>query len=620
MNFNQRPVDKHVLEKMNNALIHRGPDAQGYYLKDSIGLGHRRLSIIDLKTGDQPIYNEDRSLCLIFNGEIYNFRQLRSDLEKKGHVFCSKGDAEVIVHLYEDYAEKCLDYLEGMFAFALWDQKNRKLFIARDRLGKKPLVYWHDQKRFAFSSELQSLLQAPFIKREVDFEALNLYLTFLYVPAPWTMFKNIRKLPPAHYLIIEKNKVEIKRYWRLVHRICRRRSFNEYKEGLTANLEDSVRKRMVSDVPLGAFLSGGIDSSAIVALMSKHSTESLNTFSVGFANQLYNELDFAGSVAGKFQTKHNELIVSPNVLEVLPKITKHYGEPFADYSCIPTFYLAEFAARSVKVVLTGDGGDESFAGYDRYKAARLAEVFDLLPGFLIRSINAFINNLYASDDIRKINWQIKRFFKSLHYKPQERYLRWVSAFYDEEKEMFLNPDFKKEINTNLDKNVFNRYCEEKNGNDFSDLMRQAEIESYLPYDLLVKTDIATMAHSLEARSPFLDHKFMEFAATIPYDLKLHNFSNKYILKQAFKNSLPRQIIRRKKQGFGLPIGQWYRGKLKDYTMGILFDPLTLNRGYFRKESVQRIIDEHMQHKVDNGYKIGSLLMLELWHREFIDSF
>ncbi len=619
VNFNNKSVNADILKKMADALSHRGPDAQGFFIKDNVGLGHRRLSIIDLKTGDQPIYNEDQGLCLTFNGEIYNFRELRLDLQKKGHIFHSKGDAEVIVHLYEDYAEKCLDYLEGMFAFALWDRKNRRLFIARDRLGKKPLVYWHDQKQVAFSSELRSLLQAPFIEREVDFEALNLYLTFLYVPAPWTMFKNIKKLPPAHYLVVEKNKVEIKRYWKLVHRICRRRSFKEYKEGLTANLEDAVRKRMVSDVPLGAFLSGGIDSSAIVALMSKYSTGALNTFSVGFANQLYNELDFAGSVAREFQTKHNELIVNPDVLEVLPKITKHYGEPFADYSSIPTYYLAEFAARSVKVVLTGDGGDESFAGYDRYKAASLAEVFDLLPGFLIRSINAFIKNLYASDDIRKVNWQIKRFFKSLHYKPQERYLRWISAFYHEEKEMLLNPDFKRGSNTGLDENVFNRYCEGKSGNNFSDLMRQAEIETYLPYDLLVKMDIATMAHSLEARSPFLDHKFMEFAATIPYDLKLRGFTNKYILKRAFKNKLPRRIIRRKKQGFGLPIGQWYRGKLRNYIMDVLFDPLTLNRGYFRKESVQKIIDEHMQHKVDNGYKIGALLMLELWHREFIDT-
>ncbi|MCG2713216.1 MAG: asparagine synthase (glutamine-hydrolyzing), partial [Candidatus Omnitrophica bacterium] len=518
----------------------------------------------------------------------------------------------------EQYSHVCLDYLEGMFAFALWDQKNRKLFIARDRLGKKPLVYWHDDC-FAFSSELNSLLQAPFIKREVDYEALNLYLTFLYVPAPWTMFKNVRKLPPAHYLVIDKNKVEIKRYWRLVHRICPRRSFNEYKEGLMANLEDAVRKRMVSDVPLGAFLSGGIDSSAIVALMAKNSTESLNTFSVGFANQLYNELNFAGSVAGKFKTKHNELIVSPNVLEVLPKITKHYGEPFADYSSIPTYYLAEFAARSVKVVLTGDGGDESFAGYYRYTAAQMAEIFSLLPGFLIRSINVFMQNLYASDDIRKINWQIKRFFKSLRYEPRERYLRWISAFNHEEKALLYNHDFLQQLNLRQDQSVFNGYYEHKSGRDFSDLTRQAEIESYLPFDLLVKTDIATMAHSLEARSPFLDHKFMEFAATIPYDLKLHNFSNKYILKQAFKNNLPRQIIRRKKQGFGLPIGQWYRGKLKEYVLDVLFDPRTLNRGYFRKESVQEIVDEHMRHNVDNGYKIGALLMLELWHREFMDT-
>ena len=307
------------------------------------------------------------------------------------------------------------------------------------------------------------------------------------------------------------------------------------------------------------------------------------------------------------------------MLDVLPEITKHYGEPFADYSCIPTFYLAEFAARSVKVVLTGDGGDESFAGYYRYTACQMAEIFSLLPSFLIRSINLFIQNLYASDDIRKINWQVKRFFKSLHYEPQDRYLRWISSFNHEEKASLYNNDFLQHLDLRHDQSVFEGYYEHKSGRDFSDLTRQAEIESYLPYDLLVKTDIATMAHSLEARSPFLDHKFMEFAATIPYDLKLHNFNNKYILKRSLEKVLPREIIRRKKQGFGLPVGEWFRGQLKEYILRILFDPATIRRGYFNRNYVQAMVDEHMQRKVDAGYKIGTLLMLELWHREFIDT-
>ena len=286
VNFNNKILEMNILEKMADELAHRGPDAQGFLTKNNVGLGHRRLSIIDLKTGDQPIYNEDRSLCLIFNGEIYNFRQLRSDLEKKGHVFHSRGDSEVIVHLYEEYGNECLDSLEGMFAFALWDEKDRKLFIARDRLGKKPLVYWHDNDRFAFSSELKSLLSVPFIQRSVDFTAMNLYLSFRYVPAPWTMFKHVRKLPPAHYMMVEDGQIRIKRYWRLVHRIGHRRKFSEYKEGLLDKLDQAVCKRMVSDVPLGAFLSGGIDSSAIVSLMNRHADKTLRTFSVGFSNQL----------------------------------------------------------------------------------------------------------------------------------------------------------------------------------------------------------------------------------------------------------------------------------------------------------------------------------------------
>ena len=619
VNFNNKPVDRKVLHEMTDAFVHRGPDAQGFFIENNTGLGHRRLSIIDLQTGDQPIYNEDRTLSLVFNGEIYNFRQLRAELESKGHVFHSHGDAEVIVHLYEEYAHNCLKFLEGMFAFALFERKNRKLFIARDRLGKKPLVYWHNNEGFAFSSELKSLLCAPFIERNVDIEALNLYLSFRYVPAPWTMFKNVKKLPPAHYLTIVDGKIEIKRYWRLIHRLGQRRKFSEYKEGLLEKLDQAVAKRMVSDVPIGIFLSGGIDSSAIAALMSKHSAGPLNTFSVGFSNQLYNELDFARRIADKFKTRHHELIVRPDVLRVLPEIIKHYGEPFADYSCIPTYYLAEFASRSVKVVLTGDGGDESFAGYYRYTACQLAELSSLLPKFMIRSINAFIQMLSASDDIRKINWQIKRFFKSLSSDPKERYLRWISSFSREERTLLYNDDFLPYINPRQDMAVFNGYYENINSRDFSDRTRQAEIESYLPYDLLVKTDIAAMAHSLEARSPFLDHKFMEFAATIPYDLKLHNFNNKYILKQSFKKMLPREIIRRKKQGFGLPVGEWFRGPLKEYVTGILLDPMTIKRGYFNKNYVQTVIDEHINRQFDNGYKIGTLLMLELWHREFIDT-
>ncbi len=619
LNFNNKSVGEEVLKKMTDELAHRGPDAQGFFFKNNIGLGHRRLSIIDLETGDQPIYNEDRSLGLIFNGEIYNFRQLRAELEKKGHVFHSRGDAEVIVHLYEEYSHECLDHLDGMFAFALWDQKNRKLFIARDRLGKKPIVYWHNNDCFAFSSELKSLLSAPFIKRVVDFEALNLYLSFRYVPAPWTMFKNVKKLPPAYYMTVVDGQISMKRYWSLVHRIGERKKVSEYKEGVLDKLDQAVSKRMVSDVPLGVFLSGGIDSSAVVSLMHRHTNDTLQTYSVGFSNQLYNELGFADTVSRCFKTKHHELIVNPNVLEVLPKIIKHYGEPFADYSCIPTYYLAEFAARSVKVVLTGDGGDESFAGYYRYTACQMAEIFSLLPRFLLRSINSFMQNLYDSDDIRKLNWQMKRFFKSLHYEPRDRFLRWMSSFNHEERGSLYNNDFLQHLDQGHDRAVFEGYYQNKNGRDFSDLTRQAEIESYLPYDLLVKTDIATMAHSLEARSPFLDHKFMEFAATIPYDLKLHNFNNKYILKSSFKKLLPREIIRRKKQGFGLPVGEWFRGPLKEYIKGILLDPTTMRRGYFNKNYVQVMIDEHMNSKVDNGYKIGTLLMLELWHREFIDT-
>jgi len=615
LNLNQERADKHILENMTAKLVHRGPDEGGIFVKDEVGLGHRRLSIIDLQTGNQPIYSEDKNIVLVFNGEIYNFRELRKNLEQKGHVFLSQGDAETIVHLYEDYQEGCLDYLRGMFAFALWDVKEKKLFLARDRMGKKPAVYWWNDKRFLFASELQSLLEAPYVQREIDSESLNLYLSFFYVPAPWTMFKNIRKLPAAHYLVLKDGKLKIKKYWTL-SAVPSNKSFSDYKEGLAAHLEEAVRLRMISDVPLGAFLSGGIDSSIIVSLMSKYSQGPVKTFSVGSKNQLYNELSFARIIAEKFHTEHKELIVEPKAIDLLPEIIRHYGEPFADYSCIPTFYLSRFARQSVKTVLNGDGGDESFAGYDRYTACEIAEELNMLPGFLVKIINYFVEKMPPGNDIKTANWQLKRFFKSLAYEPRERYLRWISAFNPEEKTGLYRSDFANSINFDEGYELFKNYISGRENANFSEEACNLDIQTYLPYDLLVKMDIATMASSLEARSPFLDHKFMEFAAQIPFDLKLKNYNNKHILKQAFKGKIPQAILKRKKQGFSVPIGQWFRGELKNFMLDVLLDSAT-QKQYFKRSFIQGMIDEHLSSKVDNGYKIWTLLIFELWHREFI---
>ncbi|MBI4846721.1 MAG: asparagine synthase (glutamine-hydrolyzing) [Candidatus Omnitrophica bacterium] len=617
VNFNGQAADKKLIELMSEKLAHRGPDDSGYYLEKNVGLGHRRLSIIDLETGKQPIHNEARKIWLIINGEIYNFIELRALLEKKGHNFYTKSDSEVVVHLYEEYKEACLDYLRGMFAFALWDGNEKKLFLARDRLGKKPLVYWRNADHFAFASELQALIQLPFISRKVDKQALNLYLTFLYVPAPLTMFEEVFKLPPAHYMIVKDKEVILRRYWRLNVGVSARKKVCEYKQELTERLEEAVKLRMVSDVPLGAFLSGGIDSSLIVSLMNKHVVSRLKTFSVGFSDKLYNELKYAQIIADKFQTQHYKIMIKPEAVEIIPKIIRHYGEPFADYSCIPTYYLAKFAALKVKVILTGDGGDESFAGYYRYTAASVAQAIDCMPLFLKNLFKMLFYLIPPGNDVRTARWQMKRFFKVLEYQPLMRYLNWVSAFRKNEKLELLNGDVLKQMSIDDDWEFLNRVYQEQSGIDFVDKTIKMEGNTYLPFDLLVKMDIASMANSLEVRSPFLDHKFVEYAATIPLDLKLHYFQNKYVLKKTAESLLPNKIIYRTKKGLGMPIGQWFRCELKDMMQDALLSTESINRGYFNKEYLRSLINEHMSRKTDNGFKLWALLMFELWHKEFI---
>jgi asparagine synthase (glutamine-hydrolysing) len=618
-NFDQQPAGKDLVQAMCSKLAHRGPDEQGLYVHNNVGLGHTRLSIIDLKSGQQPIHNEAKTIWLTVNGEIYNFRHLRNELEKQGHVFYTQTDSEVIVHLYEQYQEDAVKYLRGMFCFAIWDKTKKKLIIGRDRMGQKPLVYWHDQKKLVFASELQALLEAPWIKPEIDLDALNLYLSFLYVPAPKTMFKNVKKLLPGHYLVVQNDKVRVNKYWELNPKINPKQSFREYKQGILDRFDEAVKMRLVSDVPLGVFLSGGIDSSAIVAQMSRHLTN-IKTFSVGFENKRYNELEFARIIAKKFSTDHHQLIIQPKAIEIMPKLISRYGEPYADYSCIPTYYLSEFAARHVKVALCGDGGDECFSGYYRYTAAAIAEIFDFLPGFLSRFISrSAVRFIPAGDDIRSTCWQAKRFFQSLNYSPVKRYLNWISCFSSMEKQQLFNKDIFAMIRPEADFDYLNSYYRTTATGDFADKTRQVDMDTYLPNDLLVKTDIASMANSLEARAPFLDHEFIEYVSQIPHDLKLHNFKNKYIFKKAYQGILPNTIINRKKQGFGIPIGQWFRNELKDYAYSVLLDKNAFSIKFFEPGYLRYILESHIEGKTDNGYKLWTLLMFELWAKEFIES-
>ncbi len=620
--------DRDLLGRMCSVMAHRGPDDQGLFDAEfdagsspgHIGLGHRRLSIIDVGGGHQPLANEDGSLQLVCNGEIYNFKDLRAQLQRQGHTFRTQTDSEVILHHYEERGVECLKDFRGMFAFALWDARRRRLFIARDRMGQKPLSYYWDGERFIFGSEVKAILQAPGVPREIDPRALDLYLTLQYVPHPYCMFRGIRKLSPAHYLLVDEQGPREEEYWRPQFRREKRRSLADYAAELRELLTEATRYRLISDVPLGAFLSGGVDSTLVVGIMSRICKEPVRTFSIGFEEKRYDELDYARMAARHFGTEHQEFIVRPQAMEVIPKLVWHYDEPFADSSAIPTWYVSQVTRQHVTVALTGDAGDECFAGYPRYRATRLAGAFDLLPGFLRRFIAGNIgSNVKPSIEIRTFRRRLRRFLEALALPPEARYLRWCCIFDDERREALYNDDFADQLTPPTALDIFHAEYEKCGADvDFVGKTTFVDLMRYLPDDLLAKVDIASMGHGLETRSPFLDHHVVEFISTLPTDLKLRGRTAKYLLKYAFRDLIPPKIAKRRKMGFGVPIADWFRGELKDYVRDVLLDTRTVARGYFRTEPIRALIDEHAAGRFDHGYRLWSLLMLELWHREFMD--
>ena len=615
-------VEEKTINGMCGRLRHRGPDDEGVYLNGgmpSVGLGHRRLSIIDLsRAGHQPMTNEDGSVQLVFNGEIYNYRDLRDELKKLGHIFRSDSDTEVMVHLYESYGEDCVSRLRGMFAFAVWDEKKRTLLLGRDRIGKKPLLYHHSGGTFCFASEFTSILASGLIDKEVDLKALNYYMTFGYVPAPLSIYKGVFKLPPAHILVLKDGDIRLKRYWQLDYSPKIRISEQEASGEVLRRLEEAVKIRLYSDVPLGAFLSGGIDSSAVVGLMSKVSGSKVKTFSIGFEESDYSELKYARAVAERFGTEHHELIVKPNAVEIIPLLVERYGEPYADSSCIPTYYVARETKRFVTVALNGDGGDESFGGYERYQAMMVSENLQKLPGYLRRIACGFSGILPDSVDQKDTLRRIKRFFGSAGLPRAERYLRWVGILGEIRPDDLYSEEFLKAAKQADPLPLIGRYLDGPNKPDLLDSLLLADTSTYLPDDLLVKVDIASMANSLEARSPFLDHELMEFAAKLPSDFKVRGFTKKYILRKAVKGLLTEKNISRKKMGFGVPVGQWFRGELKGFLRETVLSGESLKRGYFRPDAVNRIVEDHISGKKDYTFQLWSLLMLELWHKKFMD--
>jgi len=613
LNLNGEPATPAAIERMAGLLAHRGPDDQGTFLDGSLGLGARRLAILDLSpAGRQPLPNEDESVWVVFNGEIYNFPELRQTLEAKGHRFRSHTDTEVLVHLYEETGVRFVEKLRGMFAFALWDRRRRRLLLARDRLGKKPLFYAFDGRTFRFASELKAIL-ADGAAAEMDPLALHYYLTHRYVPHPHTIFRAIRKLPPAHLLVLEGGRIRIERYWRLDEAPAGDRTEGAWCEELMDRLRESVRLRLVSDVPLGAFLSGGIDSSAIVALMSQVSSTPVRTFCVGFEGD-GDDIERARIVARAFGTEHHELVVKPDAVALLPRLVRHLDEPFADPSVIPTYYVARFAREHVTVVLNGDGGDELFAGYSKSWQERAATWAGVLP--LALRLGLLAGPIALARRLAPRNGRfrsLEEVCRSASLGPPERYAFLSEALEGSLRERLYAPDLLAAIGRPPDV-----LAERYRGIALADPVNRtlaADLGGFLPDDLLYKMDMATMAVSLEARSPFLDHCFVEFAFTIPGSWKLRGLNRKVILKRALAGILPAEILSRPKRGFDPPIARWLREDLRDMVADLLLDRAAWSRGYVRAPFVEAILERHAREREDWAPLIWRLLVLELWHRE-----
>jgi asparagine synthase (glutamine-hydrolysing) len=608
-----------MLERMCSALEHRGPDSRGLHVEPGIGLGIQRLRVIDLATGDQPIFNEDRSVAVVLNGEIYNYRELRDRLERAGHTFRTRSDTEVIAHLYEDEGAELVHRLHGMFGLAVWDGRRRELLLARDRVGKKPLYYAERNGTLSFASELAAVLEDAEIPREVDHQALDAFLAYRWVPTPMTAFRGVRKLPPGCTLRFRDGRATVSRYWKLQFAAKRRvEDPREVHQELRERIRAATARRMIADVPLGAFLSGGVDSAAVVAAMAEASSQPVKTFSIGFTSEKFNELPLARLVAERFATEHHELIVEPNALELIPRIVRHYGEPFADDSAIPSFYVAEMARRHVTVALNGDGGDESFAGYPRYVVNLAASRLERIPRPLRRAAAAAGLRVPESGTIDSWRSRVRRTAETLPLDGPDRYVAYMTHLNGLRRDRLYTDEYRELVGASLASDVMAAPWRQSGGVSVLDVMLDVDVQTYLPDDLLVKMDIATMASSLEARSPLLDHELMEFAASLPAEYKVRGREKKVALRAALRGWVPDEILDAPKRGFRLPLGDWFRGELRDYASDVLLDRRAMGRGYFREDYVRSLLQRHTTGVQDHSQGIWSLLMFELWHRQFID--
>ena len=622
-----RKVDPGLLDRATDAIAHRGPDGRGVHLDGNVGLGHRRLAIIDTTdAASQPFSNEDGTVWIVFNGEIYNFQEFTDELKGKGHRFKSRSDTEVIVHLYEEMGERVVERLRGMFAIAIWDSRKRQLLLARDRVGKKPLYYRLDERAIRFGSEIKAILEDPTVPREPDPVALDRYLTYGYVPGPLTAFKGIQKLPPGSTLLVkEDGRHELRRYWQLSYgpkrRVESEADERKVEEEMLGVLDEATRLRMISDVPLGAFLSGGVDSSAVVASMRKVAGGSqVRTFSIGFDEKDYDESAYAATVARHLSTTHESLTLRPPVdtTKLLEKIAWHYGEPFADSSCVPTFAVSQLARARVTVALSGDGGDELFLGYGRYKATALEEKLD--RSALLETLGTSRVGLYALLKLGKRELaNMLGHARSNPLRGELRYLPKVEHFSPERKRLVCTKGFLDKVAPAGDaRELVLQKIKASAGETLVERVAHADWETYLPDDILVKVDVASMAYALETRAPLLDHKLAELVAALPARLKMDGLTTKAFLKRALAPRLPHEILHRRKMGFGVPLEHWFRGSLAPLLEETLLSRRSLERGVLDEKGVRAMIDEHKR-GTDWQYPLFNLLMLELWYRTWIDA-
>jgi asparagine synthase (glutamine-hydrolysing) len=610
----ERPAAREVVERMCHVLRHRGPDDDGVLVDGALGMGMRRLSIIDLVTGAQPLANEDGSVWTVFNGEIYNYPELRAELLARGHRLATTSDTEVIVHLYEDHGADFVERLEGMFGLAVWDRTRRRLVLARDRLGIKPLYWTVDGGRLLFGSELKALLAAG-VAREVDLQAMDDYLSLNYVPGPRTIYQGVHKLPPGHVLICEDGVPVVKRYWTIPYPESPPlpRSEAAWAQQLRSLLRDTVRRHLLSDVPLGVFLSGGVDSSALVALMREVSGERVRTFSIGFDEASYDELDHARAVARRHDTEHHELVVRPDAVDLVPSLVRFFDEPFADSSAVPVFCVSRLARQHVKVVLSGEGGDEVFAGYETYAAWRLAEVYRRLPALVGRRLlPALVDRLPVSHRRVSFDYKAKRFVRGACLPPAEAHFAWKEVFSDDAKAALYGGRAAEALPA---RRLYREAFEACPAPEVLTRLQHVDLSVYLPDDILVKADRMSMANSLEARVPFLDHRVVEFAAGLPASLKLRGLIKKYLLRRTMQDALPDEVVWGPKKGFNVPIAVWLAGPLRDLVRDVLSPKRVREGGLFDPAAVGALLDAHERRRADVSRNIWSLLVFTLWREE-----